>query len=150
MTIETMVASDSPLLVQRALHVQRVTRETQRLLDSMIETMEANCGIGIAAPQIGHMLRLCVVRVVPGKPPVFMVNPEVTFLSLAMFDVDEGCLSFPGEVVRVNRHAGIGVRFLDYHGHRRRCTAEGLSAVCIQHEIDHLDGVTMHMRAVRP
>jgi peptide deformylase len=131
----------------RALHVHRVTKETQAIFRSMDRLRLAENGIGIAAPQVGIMQRLCIVATEPNCPTWFMVNPVIDWLSDSMVETDEGCLSFPGRNVRVQRHTGVGVSFLDFNGHRRRYVAHRLAAIVVQHEMDHLDGITFRMRA---
>lgn len=145
-----LIESANPILRRRAMAVRRVTKATQALFDEMLAVMNAREGIGIAAPQIGHSLRMCIVRTDPNKPTWFMVNPVLEEVSTETVTLEEGCLSFPGQVFRVERHAGVYVSFLDYSGHRRGYWCVGLAAICVQHEMDHLDGITFDMRALSP
>ncbi len=113
------------------------------LVPRMFEAMYAAPGIGLAAPQVGVGLRLCIVDLQPeDKPaPVVMVNPAVTATSAETATREEGCLSLPNQYADVTRPARVTVRFSDLDGKSREITADGLLAACLQHEIDHLDGL---------
>lgn len=113
------------------------------LVPQMLATMYAAPGIGLAAPQIGQGLRLAVVDLQPDdKPaPLHLINPEIIGLSKETSLREEGCLSLPGQYADVTRPAQVKVRYLDLEGTRREIEADGLLAACLQHEIDHLDGV---------
>lgn len=116
----------------------------QRLIDDLFETMNEYAGIGLAAPQVHHSLRLFVAGVDDpdgGLPPVVMINPEIEPRSAAEDEDWEGCLSIPDIRGRVPRAVDIRVRSLDRHGKLQRITANGFAARVIQHETDHLDGV---------
>jgi peptide deformylase len=113
------------------------------LVPRMFAAMYAAPGIGLAAPQVGVGLRLAVVDLQPGdRPaPIVLVNPEVVAASEERALREEGCLSLPGQYAEVERPARVKVRFQDLTGVRQEIEAEGLLAACLQHEIDHLDGV---------
>ena len=116
----------------------------RRLLDDMLETMYAAPGIGLAAVQVGVMKRVVTIDVSKEedkREPLFLVNPEVVWSSEEVSAYEEGCLSIPDYYESVERPAKVGVRFLDRDGETRELKAEGLLATCLQHEIDHLNGV---------
>ncbi|MGC9271527.1 peptide deformylase [Acidiphilium sp.] len=127
--------------------------EVQRLASGMFAAMYRAPGIGLAAPQIGVSLRLVVLDLMPdGEPsPMVMINPEITRVSHQLMAREEGCLSLPGQYAEVTRPGGITVTFEDIAGKRHVVDAEGLLAACIQHEIDHLDGILFvdHLSALK-
>ena len=124
--------------------VERVDERVRRLMDDMLETMYAAPGIGLAAPQVGILQRV-VVMDLAGKDeepqPMRLANPEVLWSSDDLVVMNEGCLSLPEIYVDVPRAAAVRVRYLDEQGERRQIEADGMLARCVQHEIDHLDGV---------
>jgi peptide deformylase len=110
----------------------------------MLETMYAAPGLGLAAPQIGVLKRIVVVDVSkdPDNPkPMQLVNPEIVWASDELTDYEEGCLSLPDHYAPVTRPARVRVRYLDRTGEAQEIEADGLLAVCLQHEMDHLEGV---------
>ncbi len=113
------------------------------LVPQMLAAMYAAPGIGLAAPQVGQGLRLAVVDLQPDdKPaPLHLINPEIIGLSEETALREEGCLSLPGQYADVTRPARVKVRYLDLEGSKREIEADGLLSACLQHEIDHLDGV---------
>jgi peptide deformylase len=144
MAIRNILTYPHPLLAQKAKPVTEVTPEIQKLIDDMAETMYFAPGVGLAAPQVGELVRIVVIDVdytEEGKKPKLhaMINPEIVSRSGDIM-WEEGCLSVPGVNEDVKRAATVTVRFLDYHGKPQELTAEGLFAVCIQHELDHLEG----------
>lgn len=112
--------------------------ETQALMDNMIQTMHTVNGVGIAAPQVGVSKRI-IVALIDEKPRVF-INPEIVSMSFRKIDSEEGCLSVPGIFGIVKRARGVKVAALDRDGKRETVKTNGLSAVILQHEIDHLNG----------
>ena len=110
-------------------------------------------GIGLAAPQISHSLRVVVVDLMPNdkKQPYTLINPEVVAASEELATREEGCLSLPGQYADITRPARVKVRYLDETGAKREMEAEGLLAACLQHEIDHLDGILFvdHLSALK-
>ncbi|HKR24265.1 MAG TPA: peptide deformylase [Allosphingosinicella sp.] len=125
--------------------VARVTPDIQALLDDMLETMYAAPGIGLAAIQIGIAKRLVVIDTARGddepKQPRFLVNPEIVWASEHLNEHEEGCLSIPEVFDVVKRPAEVKVRHLDRDGREQELHCTGLLATCIQHEIDHINGV---------
>ncbi|HTR15906.1 MAG TPA: peptide deformylase [Acetobacteraceae bacterium] len=123
------------------------------LIPRMFETMYRAPGIGLAAPQVDVLLRLAVIDLQPDdKPaPIVLINPEIVALSKELATREEGCLSIPGQYAEVTRPARVKVAYLDREGSRREIEACGLLAACLQHEIDHLDGVlfTDHLSALK-
>jgi peptide deformylase len=114
-----------------------------RLAETMLAVMYKAPGIGLAAPQIGVALRVVVIDLAPeGEPaPIVMINPEITRISRQKISREEGCLSLPGQYAEVARPEEVVVAFEDAVGKRQVVEADGLLAACIQHEIDHLDGI---------
>ena len=124
--------------------VETVDDELRALMDDMLETMYAAPGIGLAAIQVGVPKRVIVMdlaRPEEDKQPRFFVNPEILWASEETAPYEEGCLSVPEIYDEVERPAKVKLRYLNYHGETVEEDAEGLFAVCIQHEMDHLEGV---------
>ena len=133
-----------PVLRKSALPVKNITAKTLQLLDDMAETMYDAPGIGLAGPQIGELKRLIVMDCSRDdeKSELWqMINPEVIELSEDNSTLEEGCLSIPGHTADVSRPDWIKLRFTDIKGKEQQIKAEGLLAACIQHEIDHLNGI---------
>jgi peptide deformylase len=133
-----------PALRARARAVAPADEAVVRdLVPRMFATMYRAPGIGLAAPQVGSGLRLVVIDLAPDdKPdPLVLINPEVIAASEELASREEGCLSLPGQFADVTRPARVKVRHLDQSGARREIEADGLLAACLQHEIDHLNGV---------
>jgi peptide deformylase len=144
MALRTILTVPDPLLKQVSKPVEAVDDELRALMDDMLETMYAAPGIGLAAIQIGVPKRVIVMdlaREDEPKQPRYFVNPEVTWQSDELFVYQEGCLSVPEIYDDVERPARVRLSYLDYDGNRVEEEAEGLFAVCIQHEMDHLEGV---------
>ena len=136
----TILEFPDPRLRTRAIAVETVDDELNTLIDDMFETMYAAPGIGLAATQVDVHKRLLVVDVSSdNSEPNALINPEILELDGEIM-TEEGCLSVPGYYEEVKRAEHIRVRFLDRKGEEAELQAEGLLAVCIQHEIDHLDG----------
>lgn len=148
-----LVAPDSRLKT-KAKPVAQVDDRIRRLTEDMLETMYDAPGIGLAAPQIGILERIVVIDVAgkdEPRAPMRLINPEITWVSEDLQTAEEGCLSLPEQWAEVVRPAEVKVRYLDETGARREKHATGLLAVCLQHEIDHLDGVLFvdHLSALR-
>ena len=113
------------------------------LAPKMLASMYAAPGIGLAAPQVGVGLRLFVMDLQENnlRKPLVLINPEILAQSTETSSREEGCLSIPGQYAEVTRPARVKVRYLDLEGARREVEGDGLLAACLQHEIDHLDGV---------
>ena len=132
-----------PVLKQKAQPVGQVDDEIRTLIKDMFESMYAADGVGLAAPQIGVLKNVIVLDTTPRQPdskPVAMVNPEILSLE-GKCTYKEGCLSVPGEAEDVERAAVVTARYLDENGEEKTLTADGLLAIAIQHECDHLKGV---------
>ena len=129
-----------PRLRNRALPVKRIDAQVLRLLDDMLETMYASDGIGLAGPQVNVLLRLITIDISPQRnQPLCLINPEIISAD-GKLETREGCLSVPGVYEPVERAEHIRYRRSSGDGELEITTAKGLLAVCIQHEIDHLDG----------
>ncbi|MDF3025333.1 MAG: peptide deformylase [Alphaproteobacteria bacterium] len=155
-----------PVLKRVADPVSKITDDHRKLVENMLDTMYAAPGIGLAAPQIGESLRILVLDVdqpraenedeeLPvekrrGKPQVF-INPVVLWSSEEMNVYDEGCLSIPGQYAEVERPKIVRVKAIDQHGKEFEAEADGLFATCLQHEIDHLNGIlfTDHLSSLK-
>jgi peptide deformylase len=138
------VDTDMAVLKQKSAPVEAVDDELRALMDDMLETMYAAPGIGLAAIQVGVPKRVIVMDLASkeGPPaPRYFVNPEILWASEELKPWEEGCLSVPEIYDDVERPAHVRVRYLDYHGERVEEDAHDLYAVCIQHEMDHLNGV---------
>ena len=134
----------NPLLRKVSEPVTSVNTEVKNLMDDMLETMYAAPGIGLAAVQVGVLKRIIVIDLSKDgqkKDPLFIVNPQITFKSDELISYEEGCLSIPNQFAEVKRPSSCKVNFLDYNGKKREINADGLLATCIQHEVDHLNGV---------
>jgi peptide deformylase len=145
MAIRPILTAPDPRLKQKSLPVEGPVTDAHRaLMDDMLETMYAAPGIGLAAIQIGEPLRIIVMDLArDGEPPAprYFVNPEILWTSDEVKPWEEGCLSVPEVYDEVERPAQVKLRYTDYHGKPIEEDAEGLFAVCIQHEMDHLEGV---------
>ena len=141
--------------------VTEFTEELVKFVDEMISTMKESNGVGLAAPQVGDNRRICVVDlgfteglVYDGETvltddyyPLVLINPQIVVVSEAKSVMNEGCLSFPGVTLEVKRPSIIKVQFQDIEGNNRIVECAGGLARCIQHEVDHLDGVLFNTRA---
>ena len=145
MTLRPILIHPDPRLKTVADPVPAITDEIRRLADDMLETMYDAPGIGLAAPQIGHMSRLLVMDAAKEDEetarPMVLVNPAVTWSSEARSVYEEGCLSIPEQFAEVERPAEVEVRWLGLDGETHTERFDGLWATCVQHEIDHLDGI---------
>jgi peptide deformylase len=139
-----ILIAPNKILKTRALPVKPADADRVRdLIPRMFATMYKAPGIGLAAPQIGESLRLIVVDLVPNekKQPYSLINPEIVAASEERATREEGCLSLPGQYADITRPARVKIRYLDEAGVKREIQADGLLAACLQHEIDHLDGI---------
>jgi peptide deformylase len=144
MALREILIVPDPRLKQKSEPVETVDDGLRALMDDMLETMYAAPGIGLAAIQIGvpkRVIAMDISRSEDEKAPRFFVNPEIVWRSEETAPYEEGCLSVPEIYDEVERPARVRIRYLDYHGKPHEEDAEGLFAVCIQHEMDHLDGV---------
>ena len=144
MTIKAILTEPNKILRQISKPVERVGKEEQNLMDDMIETMYKANGIGLAAIQIGVPKRIIVMDLSKEegkKEPRFFVNPIIKNKSEKISTYEEGCLSVLSVFAEVDRPSTCEVEYLDYYGDKKILKADGLLATCIQHEMDHLEGI---------
>ena len=144
MTVRKIVIEPDPILRRKSDYISNVDNQLRLLMDDMLDTMYKAPGIGLAAVQIGILKRVVVIDISKEKEkknPLCMVNPEITFISKKTSIYEEGCLSLPGHFAEIERPAECHLNYLDYDGKKKEIKASGLLATCIQHEIDHLNGV---------
>jgi peptide deformylase len=154
MAILPIITAPDPRLKQIAAPVEKVDGEVRKLMADMLETMYAAPGIGLAAPQVGVLKRVIVLDLARDDEepqPLKMANPEVVWVSDDDAVYNEGCLSLPEHYADVARPAACKVRYLDEQNEIRILEAEGLLATCVQHEIDHLEGILFvdHLTALK-
>ena len=146
MAVLPLVIAPDPRLKICSEEVDTVDGEVRKLVDNMFDTMYSTGGIGLAAVQVGVHKRVIVIDVeqeeegVKGNPLV-IINPEIVENSVELNEYQEGCLSFPDQYAKVTRPKTVKIKFLDYDGNEQIIDADGLLATCIQHEIDHINGV---------
>ncbi len=144
MAIKEILTEPNKILRQVSLPIDKVTKEDQKLMDDMLETMYHANGIGLAAIQIGIPKRIIVMDISKKeeeKNPMYFVNPVINNRNKDMSTYEEGCLSVPNQFAEVDRPATCEVQYLDYNGEKKILKASGLLATCIQHEMDHLEGI---------
>ncbi len=144
MTLLSIIIAPDPRLKVTAKAVAKVDGGVRRLMDDMLETMHSANGIGLAAPQVGDPRRVIVVDVANEEEdpnPLCMANPELVWVSDEERLHEEGCLSLPEQYAEVERPDAIRVRYLDHENEIRELEADGVLGTCIQHEMDHLEGV---------
>ena len=144
MAIKTILTEPNKILRQVSKQVEKVGEEEKKIMDDMLETMYQANGIGLAAIQIGIPKRIIVMDLAKGdekKNPMYFVNPVIKNKNQNLATYEEGCLSVPDQFAEVDRPSTCEVEYLDYHGEKKILKAEGLVATCIQHEMDHLQGI---------
>ena len=160
MTIRKILTEPNKILREKSLRVENVNKDIQQLMDDMLETLYAAPGIGLAAIQVGVAKRVIVMDISRSrndigrdkddinknenkktKKPLYFVNPEIIWKSEDKFTYEEGCLSLPNQFAEIDRSKQCHIKYLDYNGHPQELRANGLLATCIQHEIDHLEGI---------
>ena len=143
MTKRTIIIEPDPILRKKSDAIEKVDDELRKLMDEMLETMYEAPGIGLAAVQIGILKRLIVIDISKEekKNPIFLINPEIITKSKNKSVYEEGCLSLPGQFAEIESPAECLIKYLDYQGKQKELKATGLMATCVQHEIDHLNGV---------
>ena len=144
MALRQILTEPNKILRQKSLPVEMVDKDLQNLMDDMLETMYAAPGIGLAAIQVGIPKRVIVLDIAQKegtKKPIFLVNPEIIQKSKNNSTYEEGCLSVPGQFAEIDRPDRCYIKYLDYHGEKKEIEAEGMLSTCIQHEMDHLDGI---------
>ena len=144
MSQRKIVIEPDPILRKESEILEKVDDELRGLLDDMLATMYSAPGIGLAAVQVGILKRAIVIDISKDKEkknPFFLVNPEIISKSKNTSTYEEGCLSLPGYFAEVERPAECLVKYIDYFGKKKEIKVTGLLSTCIQHEIDHLNGV---------
>ena len=144
MAIKTILTEPNKKLRQVSLPVEKVGKEEQNLMNDMLETMYDAKGIGLAAIQIDIPKKIIVLDISKSeneKKPMFFVNPLIINKDLNLTTYEEGCLSVPDQFAEIDRPSKCEVEYLDYDGNKKLLKANGLLATCIQHEMDHLEGV---------
>jgi len=144
MAVKTIITEPNPLLRQISKPVDKVGDEERKLMDDMLQTMYAANGIGLAAIQIGIPKRIIVMDICKEenkKEPRYFVNPVIRNKDILKSTYEEGCLSVPNQFAEIDRPKKCDVEYLDYNGKKKILKAEGLLATCIQHEMDHLEGI---------
>ncbi|HZY45468.1 MAG TPA: peptide deformylase [Anaerolineae bacterium] len=164
MTVREIKVIDDPVLRRKAKKIDKITPETRKLIEDMIDTMRAAPGVGLAAPQVGSSERVIVVEyaeqdekeeTAPAAPPKMkklyaVINPEIVWTTDEIIEGTEGCLSIPGWTGDVLRHEAIVVKGLNRSGQRIKIKADNWLARIFQHEIDHLDGILYIDRLIAP
>lgn len=152
MAVLKLITAPDPLLSMASALVTKIDENIKNLASDMLDTMYLESGIGLSAVQVGVLKRVITVDVTQKQDSeenlikgeaFIMINPEITIHSSKMSKYTEGCLSFPGERVEINRPASITVKYLDLTGKMHEIEADGIFATCIQHEVDHLNGITI-------
>ena len=144
MAIREILTEPNKALRKKSLKVEVVDKDLQKLMDDMLETMYAAPGIGLAAIQVGVPKRVIVLDIArkdEAKNPMYFVNPEIIEKSQNNSTYEEGCLSVPGQFAEIDRPDKCHIKYLDYYGKSQEIKAEGMLATCIQHEMDHLEGI---------
>ena len=155
MALREILTEPNKFLREKSLAVEEVDEDLQKLMNDMLETMYAAPGIGLAAIQVGVPKRVIVLDIewrnksestsdekqVERKNPMYFVNPEIISKSKNNSTYEEGCLSVPGQFAEIDRPDKCHIKYLDYYGQPKELVAEGMLATCIQHEIDHLEGI---------
>ena len=148
MALLPIITAPDPRLKVTSSPVEQIDDEVRALLDDMLETMYQAPGIGLSAVQVGITKRIITIDVTEEdeegerkSAPLFMVNPEIVWFGEEVSLYDEGCLSLPEHFAEIERPEEIKVTFVDYHGKEQEIDAEGLLSRCIQHEMDHLEGI---------
>ena len=144
MTVKTILTEPNQILRQISRPVEKVGKEEQQLMNDMLDTMYSANGIGLAAIQIGVPKRIIVMDLSKDenkKEPRYFVNPVIKDKDISKSTYEEGCLSVPNQFAEIDRPKKCVVEYLDYYGKKKILKAEGLLATCIQHEMDHLEGI---------
>ena len=144
MSILNIVKEPDPILRKKCDEVHGVDQDLKKLMNDMLETMYNAPGIGLAAPQVGVLKRVIVIdlsRDEENKNPLFIVNPKIIWRSEEMNIREEGCLSIPNHYAEVERPTKCKLEYLDYNGKKNFLDADDLLSTCIQHEVDHCNGI---------
>ena len=144
MALRQILTEPNAILREKSVKVDLVDSDIKKLMDDMLQTMYAAPGIGLAAIQVGVPKRVIVLDISQkgqAKSPMFFINPEIIEKSNNNSTYEEGCLSVPGQFAEINRPDKCHIKYLDYYGQPKELLATGMLATCIQHEMDHLEGV---------
>ena len=144
MALRQILTEPNKILREKSLFVEKVDGDLQKLMNDMLETMYAAPGIGLAAIQVGIPKRVIILDITPKdgpRNPMFFVNPEIIEKSENNSTYEEGCLSVPGQFAEIDRPDKCHIKYLDYHGQPKEIKGEGMLATCLQHEMDHLEGI---------
>ena len=144
MSKKKIIIEPDPILRKKSQPLEKVDDQLKNLMDDMLETMYDAPGIGLAAVQIGILKRIVVIDVSKEnekKNPFFFINPIIKSRSKKTSVYEEGCLSLPGHFAEVERPAECEIDYIDYNGNKKNLKASGILATCVQHEIDHLNGI---------
>ncbi len=144
MVTRNIIIEPDPILRKKCQKFEKVDESVKKLMNDMLETMYKAPGIGLAAIQIGILKRAVVIDVSKSdekKNPLFLINPEITFKSKETSVYEEGCLSIPGQFAEVERPAECHIKYVNLEGKLKTLKADGILATCIQHEVDHLNGI---------
>ena len=154
MSVLPILFAPDPRLKKKCTAVEKIDDDIRTLLDDMVETMYAADGVGLAAPQVGALKRIIVIDTSGNDEepnPLKMINPEIISESESIVEREEGCLSLPKQWSQVARPEFVRVRYMDEEGEIREMDCEDLTSVCVQHEIDHLEGTLFvdHITALK-
>ena len=144
MALKQILTEPNKILREKSLRVDEVDEGLQQLMNDMVETMYAAPGIGLAAIQVGVPKKVIVLDISKKegiKKPMYFINPEIINKSEKKSTYEEGCLSVPGQFAEIDRPESCHIKYLDYYGQPKELKARGMLATCIQHEIDHLEGI---------
>jgi|TARA_B110001450_G_scaffold211647_1_gene203315 peptide deformylase len=144
MSKKKIIIEPDPILRRKCERLENIDDNIKKLMNDMLETMYDAPGIGLAAIQVGVLKRIVVIDISKEpekKNPLFLINPEITYKSKNTSTYEEGCLSLPGQFAEIERPAECHIKYIDYEGKANNLEATGLLATCIQHEVDHLNGV---------
>ena len=143
MALKNIITVPDPLLKSVSKPVNQITGEIKKLLNDMLETMYKAPGIGLAAVQVGVPIRAVVIDISRDekKNPLLFINPKITWRSEETSIYEEGCLSIPNQFAEIERPASCKVEFLDLEDKKKEIKASGLLSTCLQHEVDHLNGI---------
>ena len=145
MSVKKILTEPNKLLRQVSMPVEKVGDQERQLMDDMLDTMYSAKGIGLAAIQIGVPKRIIVLDISNKEEkennPMYFVNPIIKNKNSDLSSYEEGCLSVPNQFAEINRPSNCEVEYLDYNGEKKLIKAEGLLSTCIQHEMDHLEGI---------
>ena len=144
MSKRNIVIEPDPILRKKSNYLEKVDDELKKLMDDMLETMYQANGIGLAAIQIGVPKRIIVMDISKDnekKDPKYFINPIIKNKDILKSTYEEGCLSVPNQFAEIDRPSKCEIEYLDYNGEKKLLKAEGLLATCIQHEMDHLEGI---------